>query len=380
MPGNRVARPLSIIGACRRNLMRRPLRSALTAAGIAVAVASFIALTGTSRGADRAWTRSLLERGAHLVAVRRGAIEMLAASIDASTAAAVRAVPGVRAAAGELVDYVEIGDDGQAIARGWESDSFLWDTLPLAAGARPRDRDDVVLGATLAEDLGARLGETVLVYGRKLRVSGIAAQSDVMGQGVLIADLATLQELMERPGKVTLFNLRVDQNNNRASIEFLRGELNRRFPHLRFEITSEAAQNDRILKFLRALTWAISTIALLVGILVAFNTLLMAVSERSYDIGVLAAIGWSQMRILALVLLEGLLLAAIGSAFGATLGISGLQLIARQPMLRGLIEPAVTWGFLVEVLAAALIIGLAGSLYPAWRASRTEPALAMRRE
>ena len=59
------------------DLGRRPMRSTLTALGIAVAVGSFIAMVGLSRGVEQAWVNYYLDRGTHLLAVRKGAVEIL---------------------------------------------------------------------------------------------------------------------------------------------------------------------------------------------------------------------------------------------------------------------------------------------------------------
>ena len=70
-----------------RALARRPVRSGLTALGIGLAVASFIALLGLARRLEQAWTRSLAERGTHVMAVRKGAVEILTTSVDQAVTA-----------------------------------------------------------------------------------------------------------------------------------------------------------------------------------------------------------------------------------------------------------------------------------------------------
>ena len=84
-------------------------------------------------------------------------------------------------------------------------------------------------------------------------------------------------------------------------------------------------------------------IALLMGVFFILNTLLMSVNERIREIGILAALGWRKMRIMAMVMFEGMLLAALGSAAGLLIGIAGLHRLASLKHLQGFIDPAVSF-------------------------------------
>ena len=64
------------------NLGRRPMRSLLTVLGIAAAVGSFVAMIGLSRGIEQSWMNNLRARGTHLLALQKGAVEILTSSIN----------------------------------------------------------------------------------------------------------------------------------------------------------------------------------------------------------------------------------------------------------------------------------------------------------
>jgi putative ABC transport system permease protein len=78
--------------------------------------------------------------------------------------------------------------------------------------------------------------------------------------------------------------------------------------------------------------------------------------------------------------LEGLLLSVIGSLAGGVLGVGGLHYLATLPKLQGFIEFHVTPEFLIRVSAAAIALGIIGSIYPAWRAIKLDPVDALRAE
>jgi len=101
-----------------RNLGIHRLRSVLTAVGIAAALASLLALVGLSRGVDRSISMSLENHGTHLLALKKGAIEVLTATLDESLAGRLRAVPGVINVMAGLGDFVELSSGEMAYMAG----------------------------------------------------------------------------------------------------------------------------------------------------------------------------------------------------------------------------------------------------------------------
>jgi putative ABC transport system permease protein len=115
------------------------------------------------------------------------------------------------------------------------------------------------------------------------------------------------------------------------------------------------------------------------GVLMVLNTLLMAVLERTREIGILSAIGWSKERIMGALVIEGFLLSALGSTLGIVLGIGGSRLLSAIPAIGRYIAVRPTLGLIVITALAAIILGILGSFYPAWVATRASPADALER-
>ena len=372
---------MNLAGVAMRNLTSRPLRSTLTALGIGVALASFIALVCTARGVTDSWLSHLAMRGTHLIGVRKGAVEFFSASMDQSVVAEVRRIEGVEAVAGELVSLVSL-DDRMIVAVGWDRTEYLWENVPLIVGTMPAPDQPrgAILGEDIAELLGKTVGDAVRINGRDFVVSGTIQPVGPLARNSVVMALPAMQEFLERPGKVNILELRVRDSADKARLAALKKRLNERFPDLKFYETGELAEQNYMVRFLRAITWSVSWIALFMGALVTMNTLLMSVTERTYDLGVLAAIGWPPGRILAMILVEGVVMAAVGCIVGALLGLGVLHFLAEVPMLRGILAPAVSPRLLLEAAGAALGVGLVGALYPAWRAVRLNPVDALRYE
>ena len=164
-----------------------------------------------SHGLETAWTNSVSERGTHLIAVKKGVVEILTASLDQELSDKLQRTRGVQSVAGELVDLIQLDSGDSVLLIGWAGESFLWETLKLSEGAHlsPESSEEVVIGQSVAERLEIKPGERIQIQGRKFKAVGIFKQKGVMSNNSIIMPLETMQILMSRPGKVTQFNLRI---------------------------------------------------------------------------------------------------------------------------------------------------------------------------
>ena len=174
--------------------------------------------------------------------------------------------------------------------------------------------------------------------------------------------------------------MQLDHPDDAGSVAEVRSRLARAFPNLLFTESKDVAERDDVMRIFRAVSWITSAIALVMALAVILNTLLLSITERTHEIGILSALGWPSERILLMIVLEGLILAAVGSAAGTLLGIAGLKWLSNLPQVRGFLVPVVTWRLLLEVAGAALLLGVLGSIYPALRALSLKPVDALRYE
>jgi len=122
---------MHVLSVAWHNLLRRPARSGLTALGIATAVGGFVAMVGLARGVGQAWTSHLNERGIHVLAMKKGTVEILATSLDANLAEPISVVRGVQDVDGELVVLVPMEDGPTGYVSGWRAEGFLCRSLPM---------------------------------------------------------------------------------------------------------------------------------------------------------------------------------------------------------------------------------------------------------
>jgi putative ABC transport system permease protein len=228
------------------------------------------------------------------------------------------------------------------------------------------------------------LGEWIRIGDRRFRVIGImGSEGRSLGvdiQETVIIPVAAAQQMFNT---ASLFRILVEART-RESIEpvkeFLIDTLQARHQGEKdvTVITQDAVLEtfDRILGALTYAVGGIAAISLAVAGILIMNVMLVAVSQRTAEIGLLKALGAAPRQIIVLILTEAVMLSALGAGAGLLLGELGSLLIRQAfPVLPA--YPPV-WA-LLTALAVALVAGLLFSLMPARRAARLDPVLALSR-
>ncbi len=100
------------------------------------------------------------------------------------------------------------------------------------------------------------------------------------------------------------------------------------------------------IRFLRAMAWITSAIAIIIGIVVMLNTMIMSVSERTREIGILRAIGWRKIRIVRMILVEAFLMSLVGGVIGTAGAVGVTHLLGQHPAVAGLVDTHIAGGVL----------------------------------
>ena len=361
-----------------RNLAAQKVRSALTILGIAVAVGSFIALTGLTRGIQHSYEHGIGDVGGDYVVSQRDTYSLVSSSVSQEFTTTLGSVPGVEEAAGVVLSIAEVDEDANIFVTGWPDGSFLWNSLNLAEGVAPAGDREVVLGRTVAEALGKGVGDQIEMQYERFRISGISVPDSVFNQNVAVTRLSVLQQLLGRPGSVSLFQIRLERPFNAEAAEQVKTRLAAVSPLLEVSDSAEFAGNMQFVKTVGAIASAVSLVMILASSILVANTLLMAVTERGQEFGILAAIGWTPGKVRLLVVVEGLMMCIIGSIIGIGLGIVAMHFVSWLRVSAGLLEPYLTFRIVAEAIGWVTFVGPLAALYPAWRVTRIPPSAAIR--
>ena len=193
----------------------------------------------------------------------------------------------------------------------------------------------------------------------------------------MILSLPLYQEISGNEGKINIIDIRATPGMNEQGVKQLCTAINAVMPEARALPAGDNVGNSQAYKFISAMSWGTSLLAIVVGVLGVMNTMLMTVFERKQEICILLAIGWRRGRIIRMVLLESALLGLLGGIGGVLIGAIGVKVLERLPAIHGLLEPDLSPQLMIISVAIAVIVGVISGIYPAWRSSRLTPSLAM---
>lgn len=364
-----------------RNVFTRKVRSSLTGVAVAVAIMTVFAL-GVLTFSLRQTAISILRTGnADFSIGQKGVSDVLYSSLDEEQVARVQSYEGVESAVGVLIAAVELDKEHPFFLElGIQPDQLETFGVEVVAGRAydPTAADEIMLGYRAAKDLHKSVGDTFKIEEDEFKVVGVFSTGQVFGDSATMLPLVTLQAMERKPGNVTLIFVRAKEG---AGIDSLRAKIDEENPEMATVRTeSEFGRIDRNLKLISAANVGASILALVIGAIGVMNTTVMSVFERTREFGVLRAVGWSRLRVLALVMGEAVVIALAGAAVGLLAGLVAISLIEQVPDLVGVFEPDYPGDVFGRALGIAIGMAFIGALYPALRAARLKPLEALRHE
>jgi putative ABC transport system permease protein len=357
-----------VISIVLANLWRRPGRTAFTALGIALGVATIVALLSLGDGLKRT-AGGLVHLGdADFVVFQHGVADPTASYLPASIEHKVTAIHGVQSAAPLLMLVEKIKGDPAAIAFGTPPDSSVQRRLVMLDGTRATHRGEVALGDRLAKELHTSTGDTLKVGGKPLRVSGIYHGGQFFIDAGAVMTLPQAQAIVQRPDEISALAVQVAAS---AHTKDVRKAIDRQVSGVDlFANPEEAARAGANGQLIHKTVLLLVAVALIIGGIGVTNTMAMAVLERSRELALMSAVGWAPQQVAGVVLAEGVAVSVLGAGVGLLLGVIGAGGLTKALGVSSVVEPDVTPWSMGRGLLIGVLIGVFGGLYPAWRVSR----------
>jgi putative ABC transport system permease protein len=378
-----------------RNLMRNKLRTALTLAGVTVAVVTFLLL----RTFIWSWSASAEQGARDRIGIRHKVSFIM--QLPHRYVDEVRNIPGVKQVAHAswfgAKDPNHLDDFFGTIAT--EPDDFLkvYDEIKVApeqVEAWKQDREGALVGDVLAKKKGWKIGDKIVLQGTiypgdwEFHIAGIyTANSPTVDRSTLWFNYKYLDE--SRPERlkdqVGWIMARVDDPGRAAEIA---RAVDKKFEDRDIQTISmsERALQASFLGMVSAILKLIGVVSIVMMAIMALilgNTIAMGVRERTHEYGVLRAIGFLPKHIVQFILVEGLVLGALGGLVGLAIG---------YPLIQNGIGPAleqnvgqmfavfrVTPDLAVLSFVLAVALGTLAAIIPARNASKLEVVAALRR-
>jgi len=373
---------LTLLGYVFKNLGRQKLRTALAALGVTLGVWLVVVFSAVSAGALQTAQAMLTEFGEDFHCYKAGVADQFLSSLpETETRENLRAVPGVAETSSVLVWFSLAPPASFVYLIGLHPDEFALKSLTDRGDGvfSSPDASEALLGAQLAERLGLEKGDDLEMEGVTLKVAGTFVTGKVLFDNAAVLPLARMQADFRGGEDVANFlAVRIRDGESPADVA---DEIESRHPAITVVRTlEELSKVDQGLDKMKVWSLVISVVATVIGWLFVMLAMVMAVFERTREVGILRSVGWPKSKIVLIVLIEAVFLSILGVVVGIPTGILGVKLISVVTDLGSYIEPSYEMALYLKALIVALAAAVIGGIYPAWRASRLHPVEAIRHE
>lgn len=378
-----------------RNLIVRKTTTIAAAFGLALVVFVFAASLMLSNGIQKTLGRSASPDTA--IVLRKGSSSEMESGIEenqvnlviaqAQQVGASKSPPGV-AEILVVIALDKLGTNGvsNVTVRGVTEDALAFrPTVKLTEGRQAKPgADEVVVGSGIRGRFkGLDVGQKFeLKKNRPLTVVGVFSDEGSSYESEVWADVHTVRNAFGREGNVSSIRVRLDAPSKFDAFKALIEENRQLGLSAQRESDYYAKQSEASADFLEIMGIMIAVLFSIGAMIGATITMNAQVANRQREIGTLRALGFSRRGILLSFLLESIVLALMGGAFGAAASL-GLHFL-KITMVNAGTWSEIVFGFeptvniIVGSVLLAAVMGIIGGFFPAWRAARVSPIEAMR--
>jgi putative ABC transport system permease protein len=377
---------MNYLGLIIKNPFRNKTRTSLAIVGIAIGIATIVALGLVTSGLQ-ASTQSTLKAGAAEITVTHtGSNEFgsTSGSINESRVTDIQNISGVKETAGILRATANIeGSSGNGLSiSGIDSSKLNLMGVDSVNGTiySNGSTNEIILGKTAAEDLNKSVGDNITIFNKNFKITGIYETGSFIQDAGAFMSLNALQNLTSNDGKISTIAVKVTEDANVTDVS---QHIEDTYPNELSTVTAadQAGRINDALGAINTATWAISLLAIVIGGVGVINTIIMSVYERTREIGVLKAVGWRGRRILGMILGESIVLTIMAAIVGTIIGVVGVEVLLSYSATFGtMIKPVFSLDLFLRAFGIAFLVGIIGGIYPAYRASRLAPTEALRYE
>ncbi len=355
------------------NLSQRPVRTIISAVGVALGIVLVILMVGLSHGMLQEQGRRNSNVGAEILFTRPnnygpGTSSVL--SLPVQYAPEISKVSGVQAVS-PIGQYLKPSNQsfGMEMVEGVDIESYQKVTnLSISEGKNLTTDDEVIIDPVYSRDKKVKVGDSIDLFGHKFYVSGIYQPE--IGARMKIK-LSMMQNLLGSKDRCSFVFVKCKP---KYSQEQVAENILTALPDNKVLFTREIQElYEKGLPVVNVFVKAVVVVSIIISVLVIMLAMYTTIIERTREIGVLKSLGASKQFIVFEIEKEALLISVLGTLLGYLVAITGRWLIIKNTSLIIELEPK--WLFYAALVG--ILSGLLGALYPALRVANQDPVKAL---
>ncbi|MGD8914460.1 MAG: ABC transporter permease [Candidatus Thiodiazotropha sp.] len=266
---------------------------------------------------------------------------------------------------------------------------------------RPGMSQDLILGHTIAQNLGANLGDRVMLMVQRLNgemISDVFFLRGILETGapqidrsLALITLNSAQDWLQMGDSITDIVIRADKHDNTDTLYRLFAQ---QLSEQKYEIMRWQELDPMVkqwLEFSDAYGFVILLVVIILVLIEILNTMLISLHERQKELGLIVAIGTARSQLFFMLLFEAVMLIFIGAILGYMVGSLFVYSLAENGIdltrfanafeffyMDPVIHPQLTQSSAIKILSATLIAALLAGIYPAWKATHLSVTQALR--
>jgi len=373
---------MSFLSLILKNPFRNKSRAALAIVGISIGIATIVLLGAITAGLVENVDNQIRQGGADFVVTGNASSDPASMTgseeINESWISNINNISGVNKVAGVYMSKVFINPKTGYPLVGLNSKDANFMDIAITKGRLYDDsKDEIILGKLSSEELNKTVNDYITLKGKEYKIVGIYESGNPNIDYCGFAGMDNVQTLADssQNSNISMIYAKIDKG---ANVEEVTKKIEDKYKDNVTVVTSlsDLESLSAQLDMINAATFGISLLAIIVGAIGIINTMFTAVYERTRELGVLKAIGWRNRKILTMILGESLVLTISAGIVGSILGIVAAILINYTGIM-GTNATVLTLTPFIQAFAVAIVVGLIGGFYPAWRATRLQPTEAL---
>ncbi len=244
-------------------------------------------------------------------------------------------------------------------------------------GTSPAEPTDALIGSEAKKKLQLGLNQTFEVNGTLFKVAGVLEPTGSQDDGIIFIHLHEAQKLFGKEKQLSLIELAALCYD--CPIEEIVRQTSEKLPGAKVMAIRQAIESKmEAMHRFENFSLGISIVVLFVGALIVFSTMTASVNERTREIGIFRAIGFRQTHIMKIILTEAFLTSLAAGITGYFVGFAISKFVIPSLMGSSGLHISINYALLGFSVGLAVLVGLASSVYPAYKASRLDPTVALR--